>query len=236
MTPGQKEVERPALEKGEKEEKAPEEEAFLFSEKPSLQKVEEVVPVRPLEEERSEAEPVKPKRMVRRERRGPSLFFVLIFVLVLLVFGAFYLWSEIGSGGNLSPYLESPVKKITDLWGQIWGTEKEDLIVGIHLGVRFGNDPWHIKNIRKSKRGELDPRVGFSVRAVSVTGWEDVWGRRRHGWRRGAAIADDGLAHHPVLVRAGIRPPAMAANTPASPLIRKAVGSKAGLCTEKFRK
>lgn len=35
-----------------------------------------------------------------------------------------------GTGGKLSPYLEYPVKKIMDLWNQIWGTEKEDLIVG----------------------------------------------------------------------------------------------------------
>ena len=44
--------------------------------------------------------------------------------------GVFYLWKELGSGGKFAPYLESPVKKITDLWNQIWGTEKEDLIVG----------------------------------------------------------------------------------------------------------
>jgi len=130
MTPGQKEVERPAPEKVEKEEKAPEEETFLFSEKPPLQKVEEVVPVKPVEEERAEVEPVKPKKMIRKERKGPSLFFILIFVLILLAFSAFYLWTEMGTGGKLFPYLESPVKKITDLWGQIWGTEKEDLIVG----------------------------------------------------------------------------------------------------------
>lgn len=134
MEPGQKEVERPAPEKEEKEEeeeKAPEEEAFPFAEKPPLQKVEEV-PVKPVEEERAEFEPVKPKKMVRREKRGRSLFWVLIFVVLLLVFGFFYLWTEMGSGGKLSPYLKSPFKKIMHLWDQIWGTEKEDLIVG-HL-------------------------------------------------------------------------------------------------------
>lgn len=130
MTPGQKEVEAPAPEKVEKEERALEEEAFLFSERPSLQKEEEVVSVKTPEEERAEVEPVKPKKMIRREKRGPSLFFILIFVLILLAFGAFYLWSEMGTGGKLSPYLEYPVKKIMDLWNQIWGTEKEDLIVG----------------------------------------------------------------------------------------------------------
>jgi predicted Zn finger-like uncharacterized protein len=132
MEPGQKEVERPALEKVkvEEEEKAPEEEAFLFAEKPPLQKVEEVVPVKPMEEERAEVEPVKPKKMVRKEKRGSSLFFILIFVLILLVLSVFYIWSEIGTGGKLPASLESPVKKIIDLWGQIWGTEKENLIVG----------------------------------------------------------------------------------------------------------
>lgn len=93
MTPGQKEVEAPAPEKVEKEERALEEEAFLFSERPSLQKEEEVVSVKTPEEERAEVEPVKPKKMIRREKRGPSLFFILIFVLILLAFGAFYLWS-----------------------------------------------------------------------------------------------------------------------------------------------
>jgi predicted Zn finger-like uncharacterized protein len=126
MEPSQKEVARPALEKVEK---APGEEAFLFAEKPPLQKVEEVVPVKPVKEEKAEAEPVKPKKMVRREKRGPAFFFVVICVLILLVLGVFYLWTEMGTGGKLSPYLETPIKKITDLWGQIWGTEKEDLIL-----------------------------------------------------------------------------------------------------------
>jgi hypothetical protein len=68
--------------------------------------------------------------MMRAERKGPSRFFALIVVLVLLVFGIFYVWSELSSGGRLSPYLEYPVKKVTELWNQIWGIEKGDLIVG----------------------------------------------------------------------------------------------------------
>jgi hypothetical protein len=68
--------------------------------------------------------------MIRAEPRGPSRFFALLVVLALLIFGIFYVWSELSSGGRLSPYLESPVKKITELWNQIWGIEKGDLIVG----------------------------------------------------------------------------------------------------------
>jgi hypothetical protein len=40
------------------------------------------------------------------------------------------LWSELSSGGRLSPYVEYPVKKSSELWNQIWGTEGEDLVVG----------------------------------------------------------------------------------------------------------
>jgi hypothetical protein len=74
--------------------------------------------------------PPKPKRMVRTERRGLPRFLPLFVVLVLVVFGILYVWTELSSGGKLSPYLESPVKKITELWNQIWGIESEDLIVG----------------------------------------------------------------------------------------------------------
>jgi len=130
-----------------------EEETFLFSEKAPVDKMEEVTPwekftppekieqVVPPEKvekllfeetvrkESMEVKPPKPKKMVRAERRGLSRFFALFVVLVILVFGIFYLWTELSSGGKLSHYLESPVKKVTELWNQIWGVEKEDLIV-----------------------------------------------------------------------------------------------------------
>ncbi len=132
IEPGQKEVEIPPLleeeDRGMPSEEE-EEETFLFTEKKPKAKVEQVVPEEP-EEEMAEVKAFKPKRMTRAERRGPSLFFALLVVLVLLVFGVFYLWSELGSGGKLSTYLEYPIKKVTDLWGQIWGSEKEGLIVG----------------------------------------------------------------------------------------------------------
>jgi predicted Zn finger-like uncharacterized protein len=136
MEPGEKKVEAPPEAKVEKEEGAPEgapeeeeeEETFLFSEKAlpkkaeklappekverlaPLEEVEEFPPEEPVREERVESKPSRPKSMLRPERRGPSRFFALIIVLVLLLFGIFYVWSELSSGGRLSPYLEYPVK------------------------------------------------------------------------------------------------------------------------------
>jgi predicted Zn finger-like uncharacterized protein len=134
-----------------------EEETFLFSEKTIAEKreklktpakkkekltppgraekstppeeVEAFPPEEPVREERVESKPSKPRSMIRSERRGPSRFFALFIVLLILIFGIFYLWSELSSGGRLSPYLDYPVKKITELWNQIWGAEKSDLIV-----------------------------------------------------------------------------------------------------------
>jgi len=36
----------------------------------------------------------------------------------------------LSSGGRLSSYLDYSVKKMSELWNQIWGVEKEDLDVG----------------------------------------------------------------------------------------------------------
>ena len=77
-----------------------------------------------------EGKPSRLRSALRAERRGPSRFFALLVVLILLVFASFYVWSELTSGGRLFPYLEYPVKKITELWNQIWGVEKEDMTVG----------------------------------------------------------------------------------------------------------
>jgi predicted Zn finger-like uncharacterized protein len=144
------------VEEEEKEEVTPEEEeeTSLFSEKALLEKMEKIPPLEevappekieqvvppkkgeklffeePVKEESIEVKPPKPKRMVRAERRGLSRFFALFVVLVLLVFGILYVWTELSSGGKLSSYLESPVKRVTELWNQIWGIEREDLIVG----------------------------------------------------------------------------------------------------------
>lgn len=158
MGPGEKKLEGPPEAGVKKEEAAPEEEeAFLFSEKAPAEKAEKFVspkkreepalsekvealavpereekipPEEPARGKRAEDTPSRRKSAFRAGRRGPSRFLALLVVLILLVFGIFYVWSELSSGGRLSPYLEYPVKKITELWNQIWGVEKEDLTVG----------------------------------------------------------------------------------------------------------
>ena len=135
--PDQKEFKIPSsLEEEVEEEKIPskvereeEEASFLFPEKAPKEKVEPLFPTETLMEERAEAKPSKPKRMIRKERRKPSLLFALVIVLILLGFGAFYLWSELGSGSKIFTFFENPIEKVVELWGQIWGTEKEGLIV-----------------------------------------------------------------------------------------------------------
>jgi predicted Zn finger-like uncharacterized protein len=143
IEPGQKDLEFPPSleeeeketpteeeEEEEKEGKEKEEESFLFFDKAPAGKEDQVPSKQSAGEEKAEVDIFKPKRMLRRERRGPSLFFSLLVVLVLLIFGVFYLWAELGSGGKLFPYIQYPVKKITELWSDIWGSEKQGLIVG----------------------------------------------------------------------------------------------------------
>lgn len=132
IEPGQKEAKIPARPEVEKKEIAAreEEEAFLFSEKAEGKRVAGVPLAGFGEEEKAVAKPTRPKRMVRRERKAPSIIFALIVVLAVLVFGLFYLWSEFGSKGKLSAYLEYPVREVTALWDQIWGMKQEDLVVG----------------------------------------------------------------------------------------------------------
>ena len=161
MGPGEKKLESPPEAKVRKEEGSPEEEeeSFLFSEKSPAEKPGKVSPdkrqeLAPAEEMEALAAPEKeektpleePAKEERAEgtrsrrrgaemtgRRGPSRFLALVVVLILLVLAVFYVWSELSSGGRLSPYFEYPVKKITELWNQVWGIEKEDLTV-VDLG------------------------------------------------------------------------------------------------------
>jgi predicted Zn finger-like uncharacterized protein len=81
------------------------------------------------EEKRPAAKLPRPEKTVRERTRGPSRVIALLAVVVLLVFGAFYLWTELESGGKLSPYIQNPLKKVTQLWEQIWRTKKEGLAV-----------------------------------------------------------------------------------------------------------
>ena len=151
MEPGEKKAGAPPEARGQKEVGVPEEEgepAFLFSEKAPIEEAEQLTPPGMAEEsappekaeelpfeeprrvEREEGKPARPKSMFRAEKRGPFRFIPLVIVLVLLVFGVFYALSELSSGGRLSSYLKYPVEKVTELWNQVWGVEKEDLNVG----------------------------------------------------------------------------------------------------------
>jgi predicted Zn finger-like uncharacterized protein len=151
MEAGEKKAGGPPEARVQKDVVVPEEEeetGFQFSDKAPI---EEAEPLRPPEEEeesappeeaeelsfeeprrveREEGKPSRPKTMMRAEKRGPFRFIPLFVVVVLLVFGIFYVWSELSMGGRLSSYLEYPVKRGTELWNQIWGVEKEDLSVG----------------------------------------------------------------------------------------------------------
>jgi hypothetical protein len=60
------------------------------------------------------------KKVVQRERKGISLFFILFAIVVLLLFAAFYLLTELRSGGKLLPYLEYPIEKIAEFWRKIF--------------------------------------------------------------------------------------------------------------------
>jgi len=204
--PGEKKEEAPPEAKVEKEEVAreeEEEEAFLFSEKAPTKKAEKLVPpekaeeptppekveklppVEPVREERVEGKPSRPKSMMRAERRGPSRFFAFFIVLVLLVFGIFYVWSELSSGGRLSPYLEYPVEKITEIWNQIWGIEKGNLIVGDLSGYdeKIGETPLFIiegkvKNQSQFTKKHIKIRVViFDQDKLKVAEKEAICGR-----------------------------------------------------------
>jgi hypothetical protein len=132
IEPGQREAGVPSRTEVEKKEIAAqeEEEAFLFSEKAEEKRMAEAAPGGFGKEEKAEVKPPKPKRMVRKEKKGPSIIFALIVVLAVLVFGIFYVWTELGSKGKLTAYLEYPIKEVTALWDQIWGMKQEDLVVG----------------------------------------------------------------------------------------------------------
>jgi predicted Zn finger-like uncharacterized protein len=213
--PGEKKGEAPPEVKVEKKEIAleeEEEEAFLFSEKAPKkkaeklappekveklvppeeteiltppEKVEEFLPVEPVREERVEGKPSRLKSKLRAGRKGPSRFFAFFVVLVLLVFGIFYGWSELSSGGRLSPYLEYTVEKITELWNQIWGIEKGDLTVGDLSGYdeKIGETPLFIiegkvKNQSKFTKKHIKIRVViFDQDKLKVAEKEAICGR-----------------------------------------------------------
>jgi hypothetical protein len=148
---GEKKTEVPVETRARKETAVPEveeEPAFTFSEKAPIEEEEPLPPQEMAEEsappekteeflfeeparvERAEAKPARPKSTAPAEKKGLLRFFPLFIVLILLILGIFYLWSELSLGGKLSSYLEIPMKRGTELWNQLWGLEKEDLSVG----------------------------------------------------------------------------------------------------------
>jgi predicted Zn finger-like uncharacterized protein len=150
-----------------------------------LEEIEELPYVEPIKEERVGAKPTPPRDRLRVGRRGPSRFFALVIILTLLVFGIFYIWSELSSGGRLSPYLEYPVEKITEIWNQIWGTEKGDLVIGDLSGYdeKIGEIPLFIiegkvKNQSRITKRHIKIRVIiFDQDKLKVAEKEAICGR-----------------------------------------------------------
>ncbi len=115
---------------GEEEEMGFPEDEALFSEKAPATKGGGVTPFEPEVEERKEAKPVRPKRMVKRGKKRLPLFFLLTIFVILLVLGGFYLWTEFGSKVKFTIFLEDPVQTIIALWDQVRGVKQEGLVVG----------------------------------------------------------------------------------------------------------
>ena len=110
------------------------EEPFLFTEKDTTKSTRKI-DQRGLwdAEDKAEERILQRGKTARRKKRGPSLLFALFAVLVLLIFVAFYLWTELGAGGNLSKYMkyaEVPIKEVTGLWDKLWKTDREGLVIG----------------------------------------------------------------------------------------------------------
>jgi predicted Zn finger-like uncharacterized protein len=159
--------EKPFPPGGDEREKASEEEekSFLFSDKISPEQEEEAFPVKPEGEAGGEGKVSKPTKMIHEEkRRRPSLLFIILVILILLLFGLFYLWMELGARGRHDSFLVNPLQKITSLWGKIWGTEREGLIV---LGLnrydeKIGGLPLFVIE------GKVDNQSGFTKKYIKI--------------------------------------------------------------------
>jgi len=205
MEPGEAKGGVPPEVRADKEGVPPEEgeESFPFFEKAPAEKTEQGVPPGEMEsgapaedveklppeklmgEERVESRPSGPTMREHAERRGPLRFLALLIVLMLLIFGIFYAWSELSSGGRLSPYLDSAVKRITQLWNQIWGAEEGDLIVGDLSGYqeKIGDIPLFViegkvKNQSKFARKYIKIEVViFDENKIKVAEKDAICGR-----------------------------------------------------------
>lgn len=134
----------------------------------SPEKTEKLLPEESIREERVEGRPSVPKSMMHVDKRGPFRFLALLIVLMLLIFGIFFVWSELSSGGRLSSYLGYPVKRITELWNQVWGMEEGGLIVGDLTGYqeKIGEVPLFIiegKVKNQSKFTKKYIKIGVTI-------------------------------------------------------------------------
>lgn len=132
------EVPQPEREKEIREEteaKPFEEERFPFEEPPLEERAEEVLPIEAFPPKGFESKPapsmeqIEPKRRVMREKGSSFRLIGLVIVIASFVFGLFYLWSELGSGGKLSAYLNKSIGRMSGIWNQILGIEKKDLVL-----------------------------------------------------------------------------------------------------------
>src|SRR4030043_1514008 len=144
--------------------KEKEEEEFVFPEKFFKEKEEKLTQMEPITEEKAEVRPSPRQKLALREKRGFPRFLALLIVLALLVFGASYLWTELGPGGRISPYIENPVKKVSKLWNEIWGVEKGGLVVGDINGYeeRIGEVPYFIIE------GKIKNQSRFTKRHIKI--------------------------------------------------------------------
>lgn len=111
-----------------------EEEKYLFSE-PALEEKSKSIPLRDSREENDlDYGPSQAKKRMGEKKGGrrkggmPFRFLALLIIILILIIGLFYLWSEIESGGKFSHYVEYPVKKITQLYHKFLGTETQGLV------------------------------------------------------------------------------------------------------------
>ncbi|MBS3907743.1 MAG: zinc-ribbon domain-containing protein [Syntrophaceae bacterium] len=167
------------------------EEKFLFSDQTPAEKVEPFSLPKLEEGEETEIRESKPKRAaidqwkMRGERKRPSRLFGLVVVIAILIFGLFYLWGEMESGGKLSSYLENPIKKATQLWEKVWGAEKEGLVVKDLTGYeeKVGEFPLYIiegkveNQSQKTKKLIKVKVVIFDQNRMKVTEKETLCGR-----------------------------------------------------------
>lgn len=153
-------IETPSLEEEEEmvrmpegppEEEVAEEEKFLFSDKApekveSFELSEPEKEIKPAPREVRAEKAAIEKRRIRGERRSPVRLMAFIAVILLLVFGLFYLLAEMESGGKLASYLGDPIKRATQWWEMLWGTERKGLIVKDLTGYeeKIGEFPVYI--------------------------------------------------------------------------------------------